>query len=70
MLFGARVLPMVGLLATLAGWPLLLPQQPRQPQPTVSPSRATGIGSRVDRRPDGPAGDADGGRAPESDWEG
>lgn len=28
MLFGTLVLPMVGLLATLAGWPLLRRQQP------------------------------------------
>lgn len=53
MLLGARVLPRVGLLATLAGWSLLPRHQPGQPQPTVSPSRGTDARSRGDRRPDG-----------------
>ena len=52
MLSGTRAPPMVGLLVTQAGWPLLPRHQAGQPRPTVSPSRGSGTGSRGDRRPD------------------
>ncbi len=43
MLFGTRVLHMVGgLFATLADWPLLPRQQTGRPQRTVSPSVTRG----------------------------
>lgn len=39
MLFATQLLPMVVLLATLAGWPLPPRQQPDQPQRMVTPLR-------------------------------
>lgn len=52
MLSGTRVLSMIGLYVTLAGWSLLPQRRPRQPQP-VSPTRGNHVWSRDDRLLDG-----------------
>lgn len=71
MLFGTRVLPMVGLLATLAGWLLLPRLQPDRPQPTVSPScGADAARHDGDQRPDGLPGMLAAAESPDSDWKG
>lgn len=53
MLFGTLIMPMAGLLTTLAGRSLPSWHQPDQQQPTVSPSCGPGAGICDDRQPDG-----------------